>query len=137
MWKRLLGVGAFLIYGSFGLMNVGAEVAQAHVAGDPEEMILELETSDDQTSDDMEPAYKEVRCRVPGSFACMEQCYGIGATCSQFVLHPYRVESGQGTLYWCKGGRPTYTCSYRFANGEHCHYLKPFGIPYCVYEGGK
>lgn len=128
MQNKLLGLGAFIIYGAFGDMSIGARVAQAQVEADPEEMILEEMNSEGLHSQDIDPAYKEVRCLIRGSFDCMAQCVSIGANCSQFVLHPKRSDGGVGSLYWCKGGSwPTYTCSYRFPNGEHCHFVRPIG----------
>lgn len=135
MKRKLLGVFGALLYGSFGMIS---GVAQAHADGDPGELILEGMTPEDMSSEDMEPAYTEARCIVPGSIECIERCLAIGATCSQFVLHPKRVEGGVGTLYRCKGGsRPFYTCSYRFANSDTCHFVRPGGPVMCGYEGGK
>ena len=140
MHKRFLGLIGVVLFGTFGMLS---GVARAHQDVIPEDMISEDTLSEDwvtevMPSEDMNPAYTEIRCREPASNACVAACAEISAYCSHYVLHPYRVEGGMGSLYWCKGGsRPTYTCSYRFANGEHCHYLKPLSIPYCVYEGGK
>ncbi len=109
MKRKFLGMVGVLV---FGLFAGASGVAQAH-----SDVILEDIDSEDMpmqgmSSEDMEPAYAEVRCIVLGSYECMERCLAVGATCSQFVLHPKRVEGGVGTLYKCKGGsRPTYTCS--------------------------
>ena len=53
----------------------------------------------------------EARCASPGSGSCVSQCEGVGAHCAQRAGHPYSSSSGTGDLYWCKGGRPTWTWS--------------------------
>lgn len=129
MNKRLLGACGFLLFGTFGMLS---GVASAH-----QDVVVEDMISEDMISEDLDPLYTEVRCLAPGSFACMEACGAIKAYCSQFILHPYKVESGTGALYWCKGGWPTYTCSYKFPNADSCHFVKPIGPKFCAYEGGK
>jgi hypothetical protein len=79
----------------------------------------------------------EVRCAVPGSDACRTLCADIGAYCTHRSKHPYKEESGTGDLYWCKGGWPTYTCSYQYTDGDNCHFIYPGGVPLCQYLGGK
>lgn len=81
----------------------------------------------------------EVKCTVRGSGACVDQCAAIGAYCVELAQHPHSPSSGIGELYWCKGGRPSYTCSYVYKNGDNCTrlYLLKYGIKwYCLYEGG-
>lgn len=86
--------------------------------------------------DDAEPA-AEVRCAVPASDACVTQCEAIGAYCVHYAKHPYSASSGVGELYWCKGGSPTWTCSYNYANGDNCTRIYPIGSWLCRYVSGK
>jgi len=83
------------------------------------------------------PAGAEVRCVVPGSEACVEQCSAVEAYCIPRAVHPYSPSTGTGDLYWCKGGWPSYTCSYQYANGDNCTLLYPLGKWFCLYDGGK
>ncbi len=83
------------------------------------------------------PASAQVRCLVPASETCVEQCYAIKAYCIHRAAHPYSLSSGIGDLYWCKGGWPSYTCSYQYSNGDNCTLIYPIGKWYCRYEGGK
>jgi hypothetical protein len=76
-------------------------------------------------------------CAVPASDACVAQCNSIGASCVHHAYHPYSPSSGIGDLYWCKGGWPTWTCSYKYANGDNCTWIYPMGTPLCLYQGGK
>ncbi len=82
-------------------------------------------------------AAAEVRCASPGSNVCVEQCEAIGAYCVHHATHPYSPTSGVGDLYWCKGGSPTWTCSYQYSNGDNCTVIYPFGSWICRYIGGK
>ncbi len=140
MYKRFLGLIGVVLFGTFGMLS---GVARAHQDVIPEDMISEDTLSEDwvmevMTSEDMYPAYTEIRCREPASNACVAACAEISAYCSHYILHPKRVEGGIGSLYRCKGGsRPTYTCSYRFANSDTCHFVKPIGPTFCGYDGGK
>ena len=77
------------------------------------------------------------RCAVPGSELCVEQCASIGAYCVHKAMHPRSPSSGVGDLYWCKGGFPTWTCSYQYSNGDNCHWIYPLGTKLCLYQGGK
>lgn len=77
------------------------------------------------------------RCAVPASDACVQHCASIGAYCVHRADHPRSPSSGVGDLYWCKGGWPTYTCSYKYANGDNCHWIYPLGTQLCLYQGGK
>lgn len=86
--------------------------------------------------DDAAPV-AELHCAVPGSTACVEQCEAIGAYCVHLAKHPYSPSSGTGELYWCKGGSPTWTCSYQYANGDNCTRIYPFTTWLCRYTGGK
>lgn len=132
MSKILLTFTAFLVGALCCVLTMVAASAEAYGDSEQDELILE-----EMSSDEIEPVYKEIRCFRPGSADCMEACAGIGAYCAQFVLHPKRVEGGMGQLYWCKGGsRPTYTCSYRFANSDTCHFVRPGPLVLCGYEGG-
>ena len=83
------------------------------------------------------PAASEVRCASPGSSACVDQCEAIEAYCVHRAVHPYSPSSGFGDLYWCKGGSPTWTCSYQYANGDNCTVIRPFSTWLCRYAGGK
>lgn len=80
---------------------------------------------------------KEVRCSVPGSDACVAQCEAIGAYCVHQAKHPYSPSSGIGDLYWCQGGSPTWTCSWKYSNGDNCTRIYPFATWLCRYIGGK
>jgi len=77
------------------------------------------------------------RCAVQGSDACVEQCASIGAYCAHRAVHPKKSDGGIGDLYWCKGGWPTYTCSYVYSNGDNCTLIKPGAASFCLYQGGK
>ena len=79
----------------------------------------------------------EVRCASPGSTACVEQCEAIGAYCVHRATHPYSPSSGIGDLYWCKGGSPTWTCSFQYSNGDNCTVIYPISTWICRYPGGK
>lgn len=79
----------------------------------------------------------EARCTVPGSTACVDQCAAIEAYCVHRAAHPYKSSAGLGDLYWCKGGWPSYTCSYQYSNGDNCTLIYPVGKWYCRYDGGK
>jgi hypothetical protein len=83
------------------------------------------------------PNGAEVRCLVPGSDACVEQCGAVDAFCAHRAAHPYSPSSGIGDLYWCKGGWPSYTCSYQYSNGDNCTLLYPVGKWFCLYDSGK
>jgi hypothetical protein len=83
------------------------------------------------------PAGAEVRCLVPGSETCVQQCHAIEAFCIHLATHPYSPSSGSGNLDWCKGGWPSYTCSYQFSNGDNCTLIYPLGKWFCLYDGGK
>lgn len=91
----------------------------------------------EQTEQPEPQADPQRRCAVPGSDACVEQCASIGAYCVHRAMHPYSPSSGIGDLYWCKGGWPTYTCSYQYSNGDNCHWIYPVGMRVCLYQGGK
>ena len=86
---------------------------------------------------DASAADPEVRCASPGSGSCASQCEGVGAPCGQRASHPYSASSGSGDLYWCTGGRPTWTCSYQYSNGDNCTRIYPFGARLCSYASGK
>ena len=77
------------------------------------------------------------RCAVPASDACVEQCADIGAYCVHRAVHPKKSDGGIGDLYWCKGGWPTYTCSYKYSNGDNCTIIYPGAWSLCLYQGGK
>jgi hypothetical protein len=79
----------------------------------------------------------EVRCASPGSEACVVQCEGVGAYCVHRAVHPYSPSSGVGDLYWCKGGTPTWTCSYQYSNGDNCTRIYPGPTWLCRYIPGK
>ena len=79
----------------------------------------------------------ELRCIVPASDACRAQCAEIGAYCAHRSAHPYKSDGGTGDLYWCKGGWPSYTCSYQYSNGDNCTIIYPIGTSLCRYPGGK
>ena len=82
-------------------------------------------------------AMAEVRCAVPGSSVCVDQCAVIEAYCVHHAVHPYKSTTGVGDLYWCKGGWPSYTCSYQYSNGDNCTLVYPLGRWWCRYDGGK
>ncbi|MRG96887.1 hypothetical protein [Polyangium spumosum] len=82
-------------------------------------------------------AMVEARCLVPASDACVEQCHAIKAYCVHRAAHPYSPSSGIGDLYWCKGGWPSYTCSYQYSNGDNCTLIYPIGKWLCRYDFEK
>jgi len=47
-------------------------------------------------ADEEAPAGAEVRCLVPGSDACVEQCAAAEAYCVHRAAHPYSPSSGLG-----------------------------------------
>lgn len=79
----------------------------------------------------------EVRCATPASNACVDQCEAVGAYCVHLAKHPYSPSSGIGDLYWCKGGSPTWTCSYQYSNGDNCTVIYPLSTWLCSYTTGK
>lgn len=82
-------------------------------------------------------AAAQVACASPGSTACVDQCEAIGAYCVHRASHPYSKSSGLGDLYWCKGGKPTWTCSYQYSNGDNCTVIRPLGTWLCRYSFEK
>lgn len=90
----------------------------------------------DAADEPIECKNPEVRCNVPASDLCVQQCNAIDAYCVHHAVHPYKSETGHGDLYWCTGGWPSYTCSYVYPNGDYCTKLTP-GKWWCCYKGGK
>ncbi len=79
----------------------------------------------------------EVRCAVPGSPDCVAKCAAIRAYCSPLALHPYKTSPDPGALYWCKGGLISWTCSWKYSNGDNCTLVFPLMTWFCLYPGGK
>lgn len=95
--------------------------------------------TENHEDDSAEPPSKDpqVKCSVPGSSACVTQCEAIGAYCIHHAEHPYKPPA-IGDLYWCKGGKPTWTCSYKYQDGDNCTRIYPLGMMwFCLYPGGK
>lgn len=121
--------------------NVGAGVGGGVISptgaggyGDaPPEPGAEPQDAADQPIECKNP---EVRCNTPASDLCVDQCNAIKAYCVHHAVHPYKSDTGNGDLYWCTGGWPSYTCSYVYPNGDNCTKLTP-GKWWCCYKGGK
>lgn len=89
------------------------------------------------------PATEYIDCRKRGlsASACSQACIAAGTGCGPFAGHPYKSGEGIGQLTWCKNGKPSYTCTYTFANKDGCAgvFSPPSWSPFwiCVYAGGK
>ncbi|WP_437300575.1 hypothetical protein [Sorangium sp. So ce426] len=118
------GVGA-------GVITPGGAGGFGDAPPDPQD---ELERS--ECSEAVEAA-AQVNCASPGSNTCVDQCEAIGAYCVHHASHPYSPSSGVGDLYWCKGGKPTWTCSYQYSNGDNCTIINPIGTWLCRYQFDK
>ena len=79
----------------------------------------------------------EVRCAVPGSPDCVAKCAAIRANCAPLAVHPYKTSPSPGALYWCKGGLVSWTCSWKYPNGDNCTLVYPLMKWFCLYPGGK
>lgn len=64
------------------------------------------------------PQATHIECPVPGP-ACQTLCTAAGAPCNGARLHD-TAGVGFGLLTSCRTGLPTYTCSFRYGNGELC-----------------
>lgn len=115
------GGGVILPTGPSGAGGSGDQPPKEPQTTDPEPEIKcnsdeEEEEADKENHGDgsAEPHAKDpqVKCAVPGSSACVAQCDAIGAYCVHHAEHPYKPPA-IGDLYWCKGGKPTWTCSYK------------------------
>lgn len=86
-----------------------------------------------------EPLDIWLNCKGLDAVQCMEKCADAGAPCAPRRKHPKKSDGGWGDLYMCKTGEPSHVCSYYYANGDECIFLKALGgeIPWCVYIGGK
>jgi hypothetical protein len=85
-------------------------------------------------SPEREPAKTAVRCSVPGSEKCVQQCEQINAYCAHRATHPYSPSSGDGDLYYCESGGGQWQCRYRYTNGDTCTLQQPRARWKCLYS---
>jgi hypothetical protein len=120
-----------------------AHTLQQQAAGNAMQRQSDDQVQDDQQDQTPTPAGPWIKCPDTGNppsdcVTCMMQCAEAGANCAAGRPHPYDPSAGTGYLFRCKGGWPTWTCSYRFpSNGDVCTGVFPFGAFLCDKGGGK
>lgn len=133
VWSALQQIGGGLVGCVVGVVGAGAFVPP--VVASPQTTDAEVPVEESGLGISSEIKRKQVRCREPGSNACVDQCADIGAYCPALATHPYSPSSGTGELHRCTNDSSTeWTCSFRYKNGDSCTLLYPSTHWICVYR---
>jgi hypothetical protein len=126
--------GAPMSMGAGGAATVAVAASVGAGAGDPEP------TPQGLTCDDGSELSTYIRCLGMGPMACSERCFGIGAYCVEYAVHPNNPSIGNGALKQCMENTLSYTCTYCYDNGDVCTFIRArFGLSVggCTNTRGK